>query len=381
MTSSFDRTIKIWDANDGSQQISIKDPRGIKFSAAFSSDGKYIVTGGAYRTASILDVETGKELINLRGHSHSIMSVTFSPDGKRVITGSEDNTAKIWNIKIMEGKSTTARSSDVTYGRKLMGKEIYSLIGHSAGISSVTFSPDGKHIVTGSKDGTAKIWDVNTRRFSTRGIGDLKVFNSEWKRGKISNDKKTCEFHSPHGKINIVEIDSNCKRINICNAGKKKIILKLKGCSGTISSLAFSPNGKLMIIGNEQSVVKIWDIVTGKEIVTLKGHSDRIWSVAFSPDGKRIITASEDRTAKIWDAENGRELISLKPNPDSFSRRVYSAHFSLAGKQIITNSVRKRIWDTIDWETVSTPEELQKYRLTQYQEWLKQQEKLKNNNH
>jgi len=78
------------------------------------------------------------DLKTLQGHTSSISSVTFSPDGKRIVTGSEDNTAKVWDA--------------------LTGKETLTLKGHTKAIHSVAFSPDGKRILTGSKDNTARIW-------------------------------------------------------------------------------------------------------------------------------------------------------------------------------------------------------------------------------
>ena len=58
--------------------------------------------------------------------------------------------------------------------------------------------------------------------------------------------------------------------------------------------------------------ISIWDAQTGQELVSLKGHSGRVWSVAFSPDSKRLASGSEDQTVKVWDTQTGQELLSLK---------------------------------------------------------------------
>ena len=83
-----------------------------------------------------------KVLHSLAGHSSYVDSAAFSPDGKLVVTGSLDRTAKIW------GAGT--------------GSERHSLVGHSSSVLSAAFSPDGKLVVTGSRDNTAKIWDAGT---------------------------------------------------------------------------------------------------------------------------------------------------------------------------------------------------------------------------
>ena len=69
-------------------------------------------------------------------------------------------------------------------------------------------------------------------------------------------------------------------------------LLTLKGHSGTVYSVAFSPDGKRLATGSGDRTVKLWDAATGQELLTLKGHSDNVYSVAFSPDGKRLATGS-----------------------------------------------------------------------------------------
>jgi WD40 repeat protein len=84
----------------------------------------------------------GQETFTLKGHSDPVWSVSFSPDGKRIVSGSEDKTLKVWDA--------------------LTGLETLTLKGHSGPVSSVSFSPDGKRIVSGSWDKTVKVWDISS---------------------------------------------------------------------------------------------------------------------------------------------------------------------------------------------------------------------------
>jgi dipeptidyl aminopeptidase/acylaminoacyl peptidase len=169
----------------------------------------------------------GKEIQTLKGHSAGVNSVAFSPDGKTIVTGSGDNTVKLWNLE---------------------GKEIQTLKGHSSSVNSVAFSPDGKTIATGSFDSTVKLWNLEGKEIQT-----------------------------------------------------------LKGHSSSVNSVAFSPDGKTIATGSDDSTVKLWNL-EGKEIQTLKGHSAGVNSVAFSPDGKTIATGSWDNTVKFWSLDLDRQM-------------------------------------------------------------------------
>ena len=110
---------------------------------------------------------------------------------------------------------------------------------------SVTYSPDGRHIVSGSDDCTVRIWDVET--------------------GTVVGDP-------------------------------------LEGHTGGVNSVAFSPDGGRIISGSDDKSIRTWDAVAGVAIgEPLMGHTKRVWSVAYSPDGRRIISGSSDITIRIWD--------------------------------------------------------------------------------
>src|SRR5262245_39097568 len=97
----------------------------------------------------------------------------------------------------------------------------------------------------------------------------------------------------------------------------------LKGHTGTVSCVCFSPDGKCIVSGSDDTTVKMWDAHTGQEVLTLQGHTWAVNSVAFSADGKRIVSGSGNLytrgEVKVWDAVTGQEQLSLKVRTSDWS--------------------------------------------------------------
>ena len=109
MTASSDNTARIWDAASGKQIAVLNGHAFLVNSAAFSGDGKRVVTASADGTARIWDAESGKQIAVLKGHAGFVRSAAFSADGKRVVTASADNTARIWDAGERQGDRRPGR--------------------------------------------------------------------------------------------------------------------------------------------------------------------------------------------------------------------------------------------------------------------------------
>ncbi|MBD2459261.1 ribosome assembly protein 4 [Nostoc sp. FACHB-87] len=241
----------------------------------------------------------------LEGHSSSVWSVSFSPDGKTLASGSGDNTIKLWDIST--------------------GKLLKTLSGHSSSVYSVSFSPDGKTLASGSDDNTIKLWDVSTGKF-------LKTLPSErYAKSGHSSSVWSVSF-SPDGQT--LASGSTDNTIKLWDISTGKPLKTLSGHSSPVISVSFSPDGKTLASGSGDNTIKLWDVSTGKLLKTLSGHSSEVKSVSFSPDGKTLASGSGDNTIKLWDVSTGKLLKTLSGH----SNWVNSVSFSPDGQTLASGS-------------------------------------------
>ncbi|KAJ3507945.1 hypothetical protein NLJ89_g6019 [Agrocybe chaxingu] len=280
-SSSWDRTICIWDAATGTI---LKGPfeghTGPVNSVAFSPDGKCIISGSFDATIRVWDAETGKTVVGpIKGHTGDVNSVAFSPDGSRVVSGSDDETVRIWD----------------TETGKPVGEPLW---GYTRIVFSVAFSLDGKRVVSGSSDCMVRIWDAETGN----AVREPLQGHTDWVRSVA---------FSPDGTRIISGSDDGTIRIWDATTGET-VVGPIRGHTSSVLSATYSPDGQYVVSGSGDETVRIWDAEMGKQVgEPLRGHTGWVYSVAFSPDGKCIASGSWDETVRIWDVETWVKVARL----------------------------------------------------------------------
>ncbi len=263
-----------------------------------------------WQTANICFSQNYELNRNLYGHDSLVMSVSFSPDGKYIASGSWDHTIRIWELS--------------------SGKCIQTLAGHKDKIWSVSFSPGGKYLASGSLDKTVKIWDIN----SGNCVSTLTV-----------NDEVASVCFSPDGRYLVSGSDRGYIDLWYFGEEGRGIMGRFVKTfnnehSEPVLSLSFSPDGKLLASGSMDKTIKIWEFSSGKCIQTLAGHKDEIWSVSFSPGGKYLASGSKDGTVKIWEVNTWQCIRTFEGN----TGMMYSVDFSPDGKYLISGSQNNTIY-------------------------------------
>jgi len=280
-----------------------------------------------------LNVDDGNEFNEFKynnttftGHTDWVFSVSFSPDGQYIVSGSKDFSVRVWSAE--------------------SGELVRTLEGHTAVVHSVSFSPDGQYIVSGSKDKSIRVWSVES--------GEL-VRTLEGH----THDVNSVSF-SPDGQSIVSGSDDETIRVWSVESGELVWTFGDNwegggGVSEAVMSVSFSPDGQYIVSGTNDGMIHVWSVESGELVWTLEGHTGGVYSVSFSPDGLYIVSGSEDFSVRVWSVQSGELVRTL----EGHTGEVNSVLFSRDGQSIVSGSDDKtiRVWSVETGELVRTEQQ------------------------
>jgi guanine nucleotide-binding protein subunit beta-2-like 1 protein len=225
----------------------------------------------------------------LKGHSHFVQDVVISSDGQFALSGSWDGTLRLWDLST----GTTTRR----------------FVGHAKDVLSVAFSVDNRQIVSGSRDKTIKLW--NTLGECKYTIGEPEG-HTEW---------VSCVRFSPMTNNPIIVSGGWDKLVKVWNLNNCKLKANLVGHTGYINTVTVSPDGSLCASGGKDGVAMLWDLAEGKRLYSLDA-GDIIHCLCFSPNRYWLCAATQS-SIKIWDLESKSIVDDLRPEFNvTFSKKA-----------------------------------------------------------
>ena len=244
----------------------------------------------------------------LIGHQDKVNVVAYSPDGELILTGSSDGTLRLWN------------SQGEPVGQPLQG--------HTKSVTAAAFSPDGQLIASGSEDKTIRLWDSSGNPIGSPIVGH--------------EDTVTAIAFSPDGQL--IASSSEDGKIRLWDTNGNSIGNPFIGHEDGITAIAFHPNGQLIASASKDRTVRVWDLQGNQVVPPWRKHQDLVNTVVFSPDGKIIASGGDDEQIRLWDLQ-GNEV------SEPFVGHVgiiWSLAFSQDGKTIVSASSDRtiRFWDT-----------------------------------
>jgi dipeptidyl aminopeptidase/acylaminoacyl peptidase len=224
--------------------------------------------------------------------------LAFSPDGGTLISGGRDKTIRIWDLNSSKEKRVFAR--------------------HSSFFENLALSPDRKILATGAwGDNTVRLWDIEAEK-EIRLLGK----HADW---------VTSVAFSPDGKV--LASGATDRIVRLWDVATGKELRKLDGLQGPVTGLAFSPDGKIVATGLGERfgkapggpTLRLWDVATGQELRHFD-HHENVGPIVFSPDGKLLASAGDypNQIVRIWEIAKGKELRQFAVHQEDISAIAFS---------------------------------------------------------
>jgi len=225
---------------------------------------------------------------SLKGHRDWVTALATPVDGSdMIISASRDKSLIVWTL------TRGADSDGETYG---FAKR--QLKGHSHFVQDVVLSSDGQFALSGSWDGTLRLWDLNTGNTTRRFVGHTK-------------DVLSVAFSVDNRQIVSASRDRTIKLWN--TLGECKYTIEQEGHTEWVSCVRFSPvvANPIIVSGGWDRLVKVWNLTNCKLRTNLEGHTGYVNTVTVSPDGSLCASGGQDGVAMLWDLSEGKRLYSL----------------------------------------------------------------------
>lgn len=346
-SGSGDMNVRFWDLNTNTPLPVSQGHKNWVMCLSWSPDGRYLASGSMDNTVIIWDGETGKPIGSpLKGHTKWITSLSWEPlhlqsPSYRLVSSSKDGLAKVWDV--------TGKTCLITLSQ------------HKDAIACVKWAGSG-HIYTASRDRSIKIWTpqgslvksldghahwINTLALSTDYALRTGAFDHNGQLKVDRNDPEAMKQAAlerykaalPEGREVLISGSDDFTMILWNPDESNKPVARLTGHQALVNHVMFSPNGQFIASASFDKSVKIWNAKTGKFLASLRGHVGSVYQIAWSSDSRLLCSCSKDSTVKLWELKTR----SLKQNLPGHQDEVFAIDWSPNGESLASGGRDKTL--------------------------------------
>jgi len=243
--------------------------------------------------------ESGRLLRRLTAHSGWVSSVCAGRNGRSALSGSADGTLKLWSVS--------------------SGLCVRTFVGHAEWVTSVSLSADGRLALSGSADRTLRLWQTADGQC----LRILHGHNNWVLAAALSADGRLALSGSGDGAVKLWETATGA------------CLLTFNGHEGPVLAVCWGADGRHVLSGSRDRALQLWDAGSGQHLHTFTGHNDKVLAVACSSDGQYALSGSADRTLRLWDSATGRCLRTFEGHQGGVTSVCFSAGggYALSGSE------------------------------------------------
>ena len=387
--STTDKSIRVWNVPEN-KLVKVYEPEASRlFSLGFTKTGKLLAAGvpvGDRDGLAIFDVVVGKIEKTLKGHKELIEAAAFTPAAEKLTSVGWDAMVRVWDVEkgeesaIMKGHKKGVRSvatsadgkriaSSGEREMKLWDGEKHELLadlgGENSGAKFVTMSSDGAWMVSISRDGTARLWDIEKKTEKAKLDRNPQATAEaddpdDPTPTRPSTTPPSSDAPEPEAVQSLaysrdgkwIALAREDGKFSIRNAADGKIARELDAFSDVAACVAFSHDSQRIAAGSFDKSIKVWNVASGELQADLAGHTNWVFSVAFSPDGQMLASGGYDKSVKLWNIAEKKEIATLSGH----TAGVRSVVFTLEGQLLISGSADRTaiVWNLADHKPLST---------------------------
>ncbi len=321
-----DGTLRIWDPTRGGLLITRTITAKALRSVAYSPNGELLAVGGRDGLLKFLTPD-GQNKRSLPGQEADILALSFSPDGRRLLSGDAAGLVLVWDLF----------------------KPVAVLRGHQGAINALGFRRDGEQVATGGEDGTLRIWDdalgielkqmqghagaVHTLAYLADGVliatggadGTLKIWAADPQRDGTPENTPFPDQAINPSSADSIRVQKEGSLVHLLRGDT--VISTLRGHSDRVTAVAVTGSGLRILTASQDGTLRLWSMADGQQILTVADNLPDIVSLTFNADDKSAVAVFESGHSRTWPVMpvSPKHSASLQEPNDRFSRRMSEA--------------------------------------------------------